>query len=250
MGRFFSPPRRFFSRVPGEGVEIVRHAVSCAALAGLKMAFFSDIHASAHFSDAALEAFFARVAALEADIVCIGGDFAEDEESLGRLLRFFPLLSPRLGAYACPGNNDHEIDGFARRVAGQVRLLVNESVLVEGLRLGGVDERKWGRPDARALFPAGEDAFRVLLSHYPVTHDFAPGPKADLQLSGHTHGGQFNVLGFTPYALMFEPRGHEWISGECMLGGVRTIVSNGIGMSRLSLRVGVPPQVHVVTFEK
>lgn len=248
MGRWFTAPRWFFSITPGKGVETVQHAFPCPALAGMKLAFFSDIHASPRFSDAAMEALLARVAALGADVVCIGGDFAEDEESLARLLRFFPLLSPPLGVYACLGNNDRELPGFARMLEGHAHLLVNESVFLEGLRLGGVDERKHGHPRPEAIFPHDGASARVLLSHYPVACDFGAGARPDLQLSGHTHGGQFNVLGITPYTFFFEPRRHAWVSGECTLGGVRTIVSNGIGMSRVTLRVGAPPQVHLVQF--
>lgn len=250
MGRWFTAPRWFFSITPGKGVETVEHAFPCPALAGMKLAFFSDIHASPRFSDAAMEALLARVAALEADVVCIGGDFAEDEESLARLLRFFPLLSPPLGVYACLGNNDCELPGFARMLEGHARLLVNGSVLLEGLRLGGVDERKHGHPRPEAIFPHDGASARVLLSHYPVACDFGAGARPDLQLCGHTHGGQFNVLGITPYTFFFEPRRHAWVSGECTLGGVRSIVSNGIGMSRVTLRVGAPPQVHLVRFTK
>lgn len=248
MGRWFTAPRWFFSITPGKGVETVQHAFPCPALAGMKLAFFSDIHASPRFSDAAMEALLARVAALGADIVCIGGDFAEDEESLARLLRFFPLLSPPLGVYACLGNNDRELPGFARMLEGHAHLLVNESVFLEGLRLGGVDERKHGHPRPEAVFPHDGASARVLLSHYPVACDFGAGAQPDLQLCGHTHGGQFNVLGITPYTFFFEPRRHAWVSGECTLGGVRTIVSNGIGMSRVTLRVGAPPQVHCIRF--
>ena len=248
MGRWFTAPRWFFSITPGKGVETVEHAFPCPALAGMKLTFFSDIHASPRFSDAAMEALLARVAALGADIVCIGGDFAEDEESLARLLRFFPLLSPPLGVYACLGNNDRELPGFARMLEGHARLLVNGSVLLEGLRLGGVDERKHGHPRPEAVFPHDGASARVLLSHYPVACDFGAGARPDLQLCGHTHGGQFNVLGITPYTFFFEPRRHAWVSGECTLGGVRTIVSNGIGMRRVTLRVGAPPQVHLVRF--
>lgn len=250
MGRWFTAPRWFFSITPGKGVETVEHAFPCPALAGMKLAFFSDIHASPRFSDAAMEALLARVAALEADVVCIGGDFAEDEESLARLLRFFPLLSPPLGVYACLGNNDRELPGFAQMLEGHAHLLVNGSVLLEGLRLGGVDERKHGHPRPEAVFPHDGASARVLLSHYPVACDFGVGARPDLQLCGHTHGGQFNVLGITPYTFFFEPRRHAWVSGECTLGGVRSIVSNGIGMSRVTLRVGAPPQVHLVRFTK
>ena len=248
MGRFFSAWEPFLSRVPGEGVCVVEHAVQCAPLAGLKLAFFSDIHASPRFSDAALEALFARVDALGADAVCVGGDFAEDARSLGRLLPFFSLLHPRLGIFACKGNNDSEIEGFEAAVRPYMRLLVNRSVELGGLWIGGVDERKWGVPRAGEVFPAGARGFRVLLAHYPVAHSFAGGARADLQLSGHTHGGQACVLGVSPYTFFFEPRRHAWISGECVLGGVRAIVSNGVGMSRVCLRVGVPPQVHLIRF--
>ena len=248
MGRFFTAPRRFFSTTPGEGVEMVEHAFSCPALAGMKLAFFSDIHASPRFSDAAMEALFTRVAAMQADAVCIGGDFAEDEGSLARLLHFFPLLSPPLGVYACLGNNDRELPGFARAVSPHARLLVNESVFLEGLRLGGVDERKHGHPRPEAVFPHDGASARVLLAHYPVVCDFGAGARPDLQLSGHTHGGQCCVLGLSPYTFFFEPFTHAWISGECTLGEVRTIVSNGIGMSRVTLRVGAPPQIHCIRF--
>ena len=250
MGRWFTAPRWFFSITPGKGVETVEHAFPCPALAGMKLAFFSDIHASPRFSDAAMEALLARVAALEADVVCIGGDFAEDEESFARLLRFFSLLSPPLGVYACLGNNDRELPGFARMLEGHAHLLVNGSVLLEGLRLGGVDERKHGHPRPEAVFPHDGASARVLLAHYPVAYDFGAGARPDLQLSGHTHGGQCNVLGISPYTFFFEPFSHAWISGECTLGGVRTIVSNGIGMSRVTLRVGAPPQVHCIRFIK
>ncbi|NLF28098.1 MAG: hypothetical protein GX592_09385 [Clostridiales bacterium] len=228
----------------------MRHSAAYAPLAGIRMAFFSDIHANRRFSDEALRAFFARVSALWPDIVLIGGDLAEDYESLRRLLRAMRVLEPHLGIYACLGNNDSEIADFAEDVSRHMRLLVNEAALVEfgagALAIGGVDDWKHGNPSARGLFSAREPAFRVLLSHYPVAQDYGGTPKADLQLSGHTHGGQFNVLGVTPFSALFECRSHRWISGECAIDGVRTIVSNGIGASRLPLRVGVPPQLHLV----
>ena len=86
---------------------------------------------------------------------------------------FFPLLSPPLGVYACLGNNDRELPGFAQMLVGHAHLLVNESVFLEGLRLGGVDERKHGHPRAEAIFPHDGASARVLLSHYPVACDLA-----------------------------------------------------------------------------
>ena len=250
MGRFFSRPRRYFSVHPADRPELLTHAVRCEFLAGVRLAFLSDIHANRRFPDDRLEGLFARVDALSPDAVLIGGDLAEDEASLRRLLRALEIVRPRLGVFCCMGNNDSELPGFSSIAGERMRVLVNESAALNlsGGRLvvGGVDDRKHGHPSARGLFPAGEGAFRVLLSHYPVAPDYAGTPKADLQFSGHTHGGQFNVLGVTPFSALFECRSHRWISGECAIDGVRTIVSNGIGASRLPLRVGVPPQLHLV----
>ena len=161
---------------------------------------------------------------------------------------FSPCFRPRWGCTPAWATTTARLPGFARAVSPHARLLVNESVFLEGLRLGGVDERKHGHPRPEAVFPHDGASARVLLAHYPVACDFGAGARPDLQLSGHTHGGQFNMLGISPYTFFFEPFSHAWISGECTLGGVRTIVSNGIGMSRVTLRVGAPPQVHLVRF--
>ncbi len=239
---------------PGARAQIARHRIVHAPLAGLRMAFLCDIHADRRFSDGALHALFARVQALSADILLLGGDLAEDPESLRRLLRAMRILSPPLGVFACMGNNDSEIADFAKIVSGRMRLLVNASSAIAfgagRLLIGGVDDLKHGHPSARDIFPPRDAGFRLLLSHYPVAPDYGDGPRADLQLSGHTHGGQFNLFGLSPYSIFFELRAHRWISGRCKIGGVDAIVSNGIGMSRLPLRIGVPPQIHLVEFDK
>lgn len=252
MGRFFSPPRAYLSGEFARGLQIMRHRIACEPLAGMRMVFFSDIHASRRVSDARLARFFEKINALEPELILLGGDFAEDRASLVRLLRAMEALRAPLGVYACLGNNDAQIDDFFDLVRGRVRLLVNQRVDVRRgggtLALAGVDEIDRGRSDARGLFVAPAD-LRILLAHYPLPQDYGQTPAADLQLSGHTHGGQFNFLGITPYTILFESSRHSWISGECCLDGVRTLVSNGVGMSRIPLRVGAPPQAHLLTVQ-
>ena len=125
-----------------------------------------------------------------------------------------------------------------------VRLLVNESVQLNGdVEIGGCDEYKHGSPQTEKIFHSS--AYRILLSHFPVK----PECRCDLMLSGHTHGGQFNVLGITPYIIGFE-HGYkiETISGMTRLDDTALLTSKGIGMSKLPLRIGVRPQVHLVKF--
>ena len=72
-------------------------------------------------------------------------------------------------------------------------------------------------------------------------------------LSGHTHGGQFNLFGLTPYAVGFERFGARCfppllVSGEADFGPRRVMVSKGIGSSRIPLRIGVHPEIHRIEF--
>ena len=77
---------------------------------------------------------------------------------------------------------------------------------------------------------------------------------ADLVLCGHTHGGQFNALGLTPYSIGFErlygrriaPLG---VAGWQDADGARLLVSKGIGASRIPLRIGVRPEIELLCFE-
>ena len=92
--------------------------------------------------------------------------------------------------------------------------------------------------------------FRVLMLHEPC----AVRPAPDLTLSGHTHGGQFNCLGFTPYSIGFERLFGRRIRPVAVAGlseqpdGSKLLVSKGIGASRIPLRVGVRPEIELIGF--
>ena len=118
------------------------------------------------------------------------------------------------------------------------------------LIVAGIDELKHGAPAFAGAYPAAaEGRYRILLSHFPMLPEDAP----ELVLSGHTHGGQFTVMGLTPYAVGFEPRAHECgmrhvIAGLHWQGDARLLVSKGIGASRIPLRIGVRPEVNLLRF--
>ena len=68
-------------------------------------------------------------------------------------------------------------------------------------------------------------------------------------LSGHTHGGQIRLWGRTAYALGFERRmGMLAVHGQEQIGGMRLLVSAGVGVSKLPLRFDAPPEIHLVEF--
>jgi predicted MPP superfamily phosphohydrolase len=170
------------------------------ALDGLRIGHLSDFHLGARLSrgNRASERAVAWVAGRRPDIVCITGDLVSHPRGERRLRTLLASL-PR--PYVVLGNHDIAVtrDPFSR--AAELRDL-DEAVLlrddVEELELrghaivvAGVDPESYraGRVLPRALEPR-EDAFRLLLCHFPHVVQKIPPQSFDLILAGHLHAGQ------------------------------------------------------------
>lgn len=224
-------------------------------MAGLRAVYVTDVHLRASTPEAWLTALLAQVADLRPDLLLLGGDYGE---SVPQQQRFFAALAalprPRLGIYGVAGNNDREdfADPAALRACmarGGAQLLLNERVrlpLAGGvLDLAGLDEEHNGCPRLPAGFGgSGGGVYRLLLQHMPRW----PERHADLILAGHTHGGQLNFLGLTPFSVGFERFGYAATKGVHRRDGMTLVVSRGLGYSRLPLRVGAYPEFHVLDF--
>ncbi|MBQ8088533.1 MAG: metallophosphoesterase [Clostridia bacterium] len=256
--------RRFFPRmdacicVPQNVEPALRHfALSDApqSLRGIKLAFATDFHLRGHMRP---ERWMEQIASESPDMLLLGGDLADQRTWAERMIALLGEIHPPLGTYAVPGNNDFEAFGgiSSLRAACErvnIRLLVNESVRVDNFTIAGIDEYKHGIPDASGLFHPG-DGYRILLSHFPILPALPHTLMPQLVLCGHTHGGQFNLLGLTPYAIGFErflsgkETAYHHVSGWMAEGSTRILVSKGIGMSRIPLRIGVRPEIHLIEF--
>lgn len=228
---------------------------------GATALFVSDVHlgpfAGREFAGRLAE----QMRALEADLLLLGGDYAETGVDMRFFLEEICAFEAPLGKFAVQGNNDAQcaqrenLDLPAMMARSGVQLLVNEraEVRLPGGRIliGGVDECYFGHPDGRGLFQdARENDARILLSHYPVRarDGFFGAREAEVVLCGHTHGGQLNLLGFTPYSIGYEPKACpvEHIKG--WRGNV--LVSPGIGCSKWPVRIGARPQIHRIHMAK
>ena len=263
MTQFFSRPDAWLSRCGDLRCQVTETVVpeAPAFLRGLRAVFAADLHVRPGTTQAQLDALASRIRALRPELILLGGDYADRAEDCVRLFRALRPLEAPLGCYGVVGNNDREawpeLDGLRRTMAeAGARLLVNESVTLSrgggALCLAGLDEYRYGDPRSEGLLPeeAAPDRYRVLLSHFawPVR------PMPELMLCGHTHGGQFNLLGITPFTIGFERilrRGAPsvFIAGMHPVGGGRMLVSKGVGASRIQLRVGVRPEIHLLRFE-
>ncbi len=218
-----------------------------AFLRGLKLLFVSDVHLRRCVSDAKLAALIRLIAAQKADLLLLGGDYGEGTDQCARFFRALSHLRCPLGIFGVPGNNDDpallEKD---MRHAGAV-LLKNRTVSVAlpggRLEIGGCDDYLKGAPRTEGLFSGGD--YRILLSHQPVQPDCA----CDLMLSGHTHGGQMNFFGLTPYSVGFEHRLKQLaVRGLHRISGMNLAVCNGIGVSRIPLRFGARAEILLAEF--
>jgi uncharacterized protein len=218
-------------------------------LDGTRLAVVSDIHLGALTGLHRVDRIVDLINSVNADVVCIVGDLVDGTvEELGRLAEPLAGIKSRRGAYFVTGNHEY-YSGFAPWVQEVARLgirpLRNERVELGGLDLAGVNDLNGtGFGDAPDFGKAlgNRDTARpvVLMAHQPIAaHDAAPYG-VDLQVSGHTHGGQ--MVPFNLVVRMQQPI----VSGFGRVDGVPVYVTNGAGFWGPPVRVGAPPQITVI----
>ena len=263
--------RNVWPRVPGSAMPYTAIlgrflTVACAEIPiadlpapfdGTTVLFLSDVHAGPFMSRAALAKAFARLAALSADVVIHGGDMATS--NVREILHHEDAvagLTGRLGAFAVFGNHDHytgDIEGVGRFFEScGVRVLNNDAIALSrgGARiaLAGIDDWNIGRPDLDATLDrsgrVAPGAPVVLISHNPDASLEASARGVALTLSGHTHGGQVRIPGRPVFVRMSRFRLDE---GRFEHDGAHIVVSRGLGVSGIPLRIACPPEAVLVT---
>lgn len=223
---------------------------SSAAIEWPTIAFLSDLHLGHYLTAADLEGLVERLASLRPDLVCLGGDLinyhAEEVEALWPAL---DRLRAPLGVFAVPGNHDYvepgEIRGWVDALQRRgVRVLLNQGLRLahrgHSLWLCGVDDLTEGQPDLpRALAGRRAGEPTLLLSHHPDLFREASARGVDLQLSGHTHGGQIRLFRWAP---LHHSR-FGWVQGLFARGESRLYVGRGGGVTALPIRIGTRSEV-------
>lgn len=252
MSLFFTRPDLYLHLGAFPSPQIVNIPISGAPdfMIGLRALFLSDVHLRPNVSDEKLSALIELIARQKADIILLGGDYAETEEDFRRFFYACRGLCAPLGIFAAVGNNDLLGASVLRDTlrSAEIRLLQNECVRLDisggSLEIAGCDEHKYGAPRTDGLF-SQTPAYRILLSHFPIK----PDCRCNLMLSGHTHAGQFNLGGITPYSLFFERKYRLLgVRGLRQIGDMRLLIGNGIGVSRFPIRLGAQPQIYLLNF--
>ena len=229
------------------------------ALAGLRIVTFSDGHLSATYGRRRFERVVELVNAQQPDVVAIVGDLVDGEvsELRGDVAPLADLVSAQ-GVFFVTGNHEYFVDTAAwlRHLPTLgVDVLRNERVPIRrgsaSFDLAGIDDRTAARSglpghgadlDA-ALDGRDDDVPVVLLAHQPVQVEQARSAGVDLQLSGHTHGGQLWPF---DYAVRLD---QPVVAGWSMQGSTQLYVTSGSGYWGPPMRVGARPEVTVVELQ-
>jgi predicted MPP superfamily phosphohydrolase len=244
----------------------------------LKIAVIADVHAcDPWMSLQHIQTIVEHTNTLGADITVLLGDYVAGHRNV---TRFIPAdewasvlagLKAPLGVHAILGNHDYWDDRTVQR-AGEGTTVARRALEAAGIPVYENDVQrlnKAGRPfwlaglgDQLAYAPARryraikrigiddlgatlgkvtDDAPVILLAHEP---DVARrvSSRVALQLSGHTHGGQVRLLGWSPVA----PSGQLLSYGHVRMN-CDVVVSGGLGCSFVPFRLGIPPEIVLVT---
>lgn len=231
----------------------------------LRLVYLSDIHAGSFFSPKRVKELVNTINRLNADLVLLGGDYAEDSDGAIRFFQELPSINSRYGVYAVVGNHDRTIPDTnlallkAAMVSAGVTPLVND---VASVRIGSSYVYLAGIDDVDNGWPALTDvAAQVRQEDYVIFLSHSPGiiPNAhkasdangrhmwfDLGLFGHTHGGQIALVGDWLGISKVDSR---YQKGWLVENRANLLISRGVGTSILPIRIGNRPQIHQITIK-
>ncbi len=230
------------------GPRVRRVAVPLAKLpiASYTIVQLTDVHIGPMLGREFAAGVVRQVNALAPDLIVITGDFVDGRlAELRQHIEPFRELRARDGVFAVTGNHEYywNAEAWLEHIRSLgIRVLRNEHLTIaDAFQLAGVDDSTAAEDLPRAL--AGRDPALplVLLAHHPRTIVRATPAGVDLQLSGHTHGGQLLPLGWL--ARLFDPH----ISGLARFGATWLYVSEGTGYWGPPMRVGTTQEITAIT---
>ncbi|MBL7974575.1 MAG: metallophosphoesterase [Candidatus Kapabacteria bacterium] len=252
-----------------DNIEVFYHDLELpkltSAFDGIKIIQISDIHAGSFRDYRPFQEARRIIETHKPDLLLITGDFVNFQSNELAIIRpELEKLKADLGVWASLGNHDHytsksDHDRIKSIVTNSgIKLLVNENhqftIDNEVLQLIGTDNTGLGQNFAdlpTALIGTIPDYPTILMAHDPTFWDKEIRGKTqiDLMLSGHTHGGQFAMDFFgkqvSPAQFVYK----QW-AGLYSDAHQHLYVNRGLGTVGIPVRVGIPPEITVITLRK
>lgn len=226
----------------------------------LNLAVISDIHLGPYKGSFFAERVVNKIEELNPDAVLMVGDFVYLQDDISNSDDFAPLknLADNYPVYAALGNHDYDLyasyavadDKLGRSVADTlenlgIEVLINEGEALSGLWIAGVDDYWTRRADIKkALAGRESDIPVILMSHNPdYVNELSENDRADLILSGHTHGGQIRLPLIGPIGIIPTELGQSYDQGLFQINNRRLYITSGLGESGPRARLFNPPEI-------
>lgn len=220
----------------------------------IKVALFADNHLGSYKSREFMQRLVDKVRYEQPDIVLIPGDFifAISREQLSEY--FQPLKDLNMPVFATTGNHDYESAGYIE--LEEVRQVLRDNgvevlddlkteIEIKGkkLKIYGLRDL-WEKTVDNDLLAdiSGEDNV-IVIAHNPDTAHYMENLRADLLVSGHTHGGQIRIPWLYPLMI---PSEFGYDRGWYEFEGMKMYVTSGAGEVGLPMRLGVPPEIVII----
>ncbi|MBN2472088.1 MAG: metallophosphoesterase [Anaerolineae bacterium] len=228
------------------------------AFDGFTLVQLSDLHVNGWMTPARLAAVAETVNALQPDVIALTGDFISSRQSYDRaaLIDALRAFHARELSVAVLGNHDHGHHSGP----GDIRAMLHAAGIVElenrvhtlrrgsaSLHLAGVDDLRFRRARLdRVLTALPAEGAAILLAHEPDFADISAATgRFDLQLSGHTHGGQVRAPLIGP--LLLPRHGQRYPAGLYRANGMYLYTNRGLGMGHFRVRFNCRPEVTIFT---
>lgn len=225
-----------------------------AEFSGYRLVQFSDIHMDSWMTRTHLDSIVDLVNQQEPDLIAITGDFVSHDpgEHAQEMVKSLCRLNSADGVVAVMGNHDHWVD------PEMVRQIIKDSDIIElnnkifpiqrgdaRLFVAGIDDymvRNDRLDDVLDQLP--DEGAAILLAHEPDFADIsARTGRFDLQISGHSHGGQINLPILGP---LYLPRyARKYTSGLYQINGMIQYTNRGVGMVHIPFRLNSNPEITV-----
>ena len=258
----------FYAReVEPRMLDITRHTIKNAGLPpgfdGIRLIQFSDTHIGFQYTMEQLKQLIDTINEQNPDLIVFTGDLLDDPRHYNektKLISMLNKLKAPLGKFAVYGNHDH--GGYGSDLYKEIMeqsgftILLNTSAnikLLDGssISIAGIDDAMLGKPDlAASMAGIPKNTFTILLSHAPDKAEEAAHYRIQMQLSGHSHGGQIQIPFYGP--LVTPPFAEKYVEGFYTVGSESNLtlyVNRGLGTTRLPFRFLSQPELAVFTLK-
>jgi len=235
-------------------------------LKNFKIVFVSDIHADRYTDPPRLQKFINDINNARPDLVLIGGDLiSSSPEYINVAAEYIGKIKAKYGVYSCVG--DHENWAFRNNPQKSINIIENAlrkynvKMIDDSQRIVNVNGAQikitfvtntYVEHVSKALldrltWDTASYALKVLLTHQPHQNVAERASKTgyDLMLAGHTHGGQvtflFPFINLSPTMLEI-----KYIRGDFHFGKMLLVVTRGLGMSLVPMRLNSEPEVSII----